>query len=207
MARWAAKTRASARSSSGRIWCASTQGSPIRSWRMIDLRALGTSPDPRQRVGQPRCQGAMVCKFSYLSIQHPRRRWLATGEGGIRHWRKVSRLRPACGEHRSGGATRAPAPARTSRSSSASRSASDRPRPVRLLPRPAGRGLPSRSRAGTITLRQWRITCSTSPGTGPRPLHFCGRRCGGSGATSDIAARLPPGTSSSSTSRPPNEPS
>src|SRR5262245_59653366 len=62
---------------------------------MIDLRALGPSPDPRQRVGQPRCQRAMVCRFSYLAIRHPRRRWLATGEGGIRHWRKVSQLGPA----------------------------------------------------------------------------------------------------------------
>ncbi len=90
--RAAATTRASARSSSGRIWCASTQGSPTRSWRMIDLPARSRDLDPRQDAGQRRCQRTMAWRFRDLAtrssagrrVGHWRRRKSATGEGDDR---------------------------------------------------------------------------------------------------------------------------
>lgn len=48
----------------------------------------------------------------------------------------------------------------------------------------------------------WRTTCSASPtGIRNRPPCFCGRRCGESAGTRNIAARLLPPTLSSSTWR------
>jgi hypothetical protein len=63
---------------------------------MIDPPVLqGFHPIHTSMEEQPPCQRAIACRFSYLAIQHPRRRWLATGEGGNPPLAKTSRLGPA----------------------------------------------------------------------------------------------------------------